>query len=74
MPALRIAVGRWGPSALADESAEMLLAAGANHVATLLIESRNFLSGLLELPEFASRTLTNDADSSVANLAATNRA
>ncbi len=50
MPELRIAVGRWGPPALADESAQTLLDAGANHVASLLIESRNYLGGLLELP------------------------
>jgi predicted PurR-regulated permease PerM len=74
MPALRIAVGRWGPSALADESAEMLLAAGANHVATLLMDSRNYLSGLVELPESPSHTLRNAPDSSVANLAATSHA
>ena len=50
LPELRIAVGRWGPPALADESSQMLLDAGANHVATLLIESRNYLGGLLEMP------------------------
>jgi hypothetical protein len=50
LPELRIAVGRWGPPALADESTETLMATGANHVASLLIESRNYLSGLVELP------------------------
>jgi hypothetical protein len=50
LPELRIAVGRWGPSALADESSQILLDAGANHVASLLIESRNYLGGLLEMP------------------------
>ena len=34
LPELRIAVGRWGPPALADESAQPLLDAGANHVGT----------------------------------------
>jgi len=50
LPELRIEVGRWGPPALADESSQILLDAGANHVASLLIESRNYLSDLLEMP------------------------
>jgi len=50
LPELQIAVGRWAPPALADESAQTLLDAGANHVASLLIESRNYLGGLLEMP------------------------
>jgi hypothetical protein len=50
LPELRIAVGRWGPPALVDESSQTLLDAGANHVASLLIESRNYLGGLLEMP------------------------
>ena len=40
LPEMRIAVGRWGPPALADESPQMLLDAGANHVASLLVESQ----------------------------------
>ena len=50
LPELQIAVGRWAPSALADESSQMLLDAGANHVASRLVESRNYLGGLLEMP------------------------
>ena len=50
LPELRIAVGRWGPPALADESSQTLLDAGANHVASLLIESREYLGGLVEVP------------------------
>jgi predicted PurR-regulated permease PerM len=50
LPELHIAVGRWGPAALADESPQALLDAGANHVASLLVESRKFLGGLLEMP------------------------
>jgi len=50
LPELRIAVGRWAPPALADESSQALVDAGANHVASLLMESRNYLSDLLELP------------------------
>jgi hypothetical protein len=50
LPELRIAVGRWAPPALADEGPQTLLDAGANHVASLLVESRNYLGGLLEIP------------------------
>jgi predicted PurR-regulated permease PerM len=50
LPELRIAVGRWGPPALADETRETLMETGANHVGSLLTDSRNYLSGLLELP------------------------
>ena len=50
LPELRIAVGRWGPPALADESSQPLLDAGANHVASLLVESRDYFGGLLEMP------------------------
>ncbi|HSL19750.1 MAG TPA: AI-2E family transporter [Methylomirabilota bacterium] len=50
LPELRIAVGRWAPPALADESSQTLLDAGADHVASLLIESRNYFGGLLEMP------------------------
>lgn len=57
LPQLRIAVGRWAPLALADESSQTLLDAGADHVASLLIESRNYFGGLLEMP----RLPTSDA-------------
>lgn len=50
LPELRIAVGRWAAPALADERSQALLDAGADHVASLLIESRHYLGGLLELP------------------------
>jgi predicted PurR-regulated permease PerM len=50
LPGLPIAVGRWGPPALTDESSQTLLDAGANHVATLLVETRNYLGSLLEMP------------------------
>jgi hypothetical protein len=35
---------------LADESPQTLLDAGANHVGSSLVESRNYLGGLLEIP------------------------
>jgi len=50
---LRIEVGRWGPASLADESSQPLLGSGADHVASLLIDSRNYLVGLLEKPRLA---------------------
>jgi predicted PurR-regulated permease PerM len=50
VPDLRIAVGRWGPPALVDESLQPLLDAGANHAASMLVESRKYLGGLLEMP------------------------
>jgi predicted PurR-regulated permease PerM len=50
LPELQIAVGRWGPPALADESPQALVDAGANHVASLLVASRNYLGSLLEMP------------------------
>lgn len=51
LPDLRIEVGRWAPPALADESAHTLLDAGADHVASLLTESRDYLGGLVEMPQ-----------------------
>ena len=62
LPELRIAVGRWGPPALADESPQALLDAGANHVASLLVESRNYLGGLLEMPRVPVSAPTPTSD------------
>jgi hypothetical protein len=63
---LRIAVGRWAPPALADERAQTLVEAGANHVASLLAESRSYLGGLLELPRLpALDTATAVSDAAV---------
>jgi hypothetical protein len=58
-PELRIAVGRWAPPALADESSQPLRDAGANHVASTLTQSAEYLIGLTDrspvemLPESA---------------------
>ncbi len=60
LPTLQIAVGRWGPPSLADESSQALLDSGANHVASLLIDTRNYLCGLLETPH-APVSETEDA-------------
>jgi predicted PurR-regulated permease PerM len=49
-PDARILVGRWGPEALADESGQSLKTAGANHIGKTLVETRDELAGLIELP------------------------
>ncbi len=50
LPELQMAVGRWAPSVLADDSTQPLLDAGADHVASLLSETREYVGGLLERP------------------------
>jgi len=50
LPELRILVGRWSPAALADESNQALKDAGATLVATTLVETREYLEGLVEIP------------------------
>ena len=50
LPELRILVGRWGPSALADDSTQVLRDSGANLVASTLLETRTYLAGLAEIP------------------------
>jgi hypothetical protein len=49
MPDLRIIVGRWSPEALADESSQALKDAGATLVATTMVETREYLEGLIEI-------------------------
>jgi len=46
LPDVRILVGRWAPADLADEDPSALIEAGANHVATTLIETRDHLRTL----------------------------
>ena len=46
---LRILVGRWAPPTLADESTQALREAGANHVASTLAQTREYLGGLEEI-------------------------
>jgi predicted PurR-regulated permease PerM len=53
LPDVRILVGRWGPPALADESAPELRNAGAVLVASTLMETRTYLGGLAEAPRTA---------------------
>ena len=50
LPDVRILVGRWAPSALADESTHALREAGASLVASTLAETRAYLGGLVEIP------------------------
>ena len=50
VPDVRILVGRWAPPALADESTQVLRDAGANHVASTLLDTRDYLGGLVEMP------------------------
>jgi predicted PurR-regulated permease PerM len=50
LPDVRILVGRWGPSALADESTQVLRDAGASLVASTLLETGAYLAGLVEIP------------------------
>jgi hypothetical protein len=50
LPEARILVGRWSPRPLADDSTQPLRDAGATLVAATLIETRIYLSGLVEIP------------------------
>ena len=50
LPDVKILVGRWAPPALADESTALLRETGANLVASTLLETRTYLSGLVEIP------------------------
>ncbi len=50
LPEVRILVGRWGPPALADDSAAVLRESGATLVASQLIEMRTYFGGLMEMP------------------------
>ena len=58
-PELRILVGRWGPPALADESTQALRDAGANHVASTLAQTREYIGGLEEIPRIPAPATTD---------------
>jgi hypothetical protein len=47
LPDVGIVVGRWGPSMLTDDSTEPLRKAGADFVASTLVDTRNYLRGLI---------------------------
>lgn len=55
-PDLRVIVGRWSPAKLADGAPDPLLRAGANHVATTLLETRDQLRELARHFSNASST------------------
>jgi hypothetical protein len=48
-PALHIIVGRWAPRELADDNPAELSEAGANHIGTTLLDTRDHLRGLIHL-------------------------
>jgi hypothetical protein len=48
LPDVRIVVGRWAPTVLADESIQPLRDAGATVVASTLTEARAYLTDLIE--------------------------
>jgi predicted PurR-regulated permease PerM len=54
LPSVRIIVGRWAPSALADDSTQSLRDAGALVVASTLAETRTYLESCLAPPSVAS--------------------
>jgi predicted PurR-regulated permease PerM len=54
-PDTRIVIGRWGAHRFGDEKADRLLAAGANAVATTLLETRDQLSAPASLPAAPER-------------------
>ena len=58
LPEVRILVGRWGPPTLADDSTQALREAGANLVASTLMETRTYLDGLVEIPRIPVRETT----------------
>jgi hypothetical protein len=49
LPDLTIVVGRWAPPAFADQDTSALVAAGAAHVSSAMVETRNQLRQLAEL-------------------------
>ena len=53
LPDLRIVVGRWAPEALADEGTRELIAEGASHVSSTLVDTRDDLAGMLDKPRVA---------------------
>jgi predicted PurR-regulated permease PerM len=61
-PELRILVGRWGPTALADESTQALRDAGANHVASTLAQTREYVGSLEEIPRIPSSSRPRGPD------------
>jgi len=61
LPEVRILVGRWSPPMMADESTERLREAGATLVSSTLAETRDYLSGLVEIVRTPPPTTTEPA-------------
>jgi predicted PurR-regulated permease PerM len=58
LPEVGIVVGRWAPSMLTDDSTEPLRKAGADYVASTLVDTRNYLRGLITDSERARPIIT----------------
>jgi predicted PurR-regulated permease PerM len=58
LPNVRIVVGRWSPPALADDSTQPLIDAGATLVCSTLAETRDYLGGLVEIPRLPAPETT----------------
>ncbi|MGE3177192.1 MAG: AI-2E family transporter [Vicinamibacterales bacterium] len=58
LPNAVILVGRWGPASLSDDGARPLLEAGANHVASALLETRDRLREIARQRLDAAETVT----------------
>ena len=52
-PELRIVAGRWAPEALRDDGTRELMADGASHVSSSLLDTRDYLARQLDLPRVA---------------------
>jgi predicted PurR-regulated permease PerM len=49
VPDVRIAVGRWASSEISDDGAQTLTEAGASHVASTLLDTRNYLAEVAQI-------------------------
>jgi predicted PurR-regulated permease PerM len=63
LPELRIAIGRWAPAELADDSANALIDAGSSHVSSTLVAMRTYLG---ELAHVGTAAAPEPADSDAA--------
>ena len=61
LPDVRIAVGRWAPADLADETLQPLTEAGASHVASTLLDSRKYLAEAAHVGAPPAHTAASDA-------------
>jgi predicted PurR-regulated permease PerM len=61
LPELRIVVGRWASPELTDQTFQPLTDAGASYVASTLIDTRNYLAGLLPAGTALNGSASSDA-------------